>query len=98
MGKLDILVSNAGISQRMLFEQTTLKDIHKILNVNFISNISIAYVCIDYLKKSKGQIAVTSSIQGIIGNPVRCIYSASKHALQGFYKSLAAEVYKYNLI
>jgi dehydrogenase/reductase SDR family protein 7B len=92
MRTLDAFVSNAGISQRSLAESTSLPTAERIMNVNFMSSIALVQVCIPYLKQTKGQIAVTSSLQGIIGNPVRSVYSASKHALHGYYNSLRAEL------
>lgn len=70
------------------------------MNINFMSYVSITKVitysifqeCIPYLKKTKGRISVTSSLQGLFGNPARTLYAASKHALQGFFSSLRAEV------
>jgi len=84
---------NAGISQRDIFENLKFESIQRIMNINFMSNVAITQVCLPYIKKSAGRIGVTSSVQGLIGNPVRTLYSASKHAIQGFFNSLRPEIY-----
>eukprot|EP00826_Nyctotherus_ovalis_P023316 TRINITY_DN1791_c0_g1_i2.p1 TRINITY_DN1791_c0_g1~~TRINITY_DN1791_c0_g1_i2.p1 ORF type:complete len:338 (+),score=81.11 TRINITY_DN1791_c0_g1_i2:28-1014(+) len=91
---LDVLVLNAGISQRDVFERTSIDTAEKIMNINFMSYVSISKECIPYLKKSKGRISATSSLQGLFGNPARTLYAASKHALQGFFSSLRAELHQ----
>ena len=97
--KLDVLVLNAGVSQRDSFEQMNLETAQKIMKINFISCLPIIHVIfkysqesLPYLKQSKGSISIISSLKGLIGSPDRTIYAASKHALQGFGNSLRAEV------
>lgn len=91
-GRIDILINNGGISQRSLAVETPLEIDRKIMEVNYFSNIQLAKCVLPYMLSQKsGHIAVTSSISGKFGFYLRSGYSASKHALHGFYESLYLE-------
>ncbi len=96
---IDILINNGGISQRSLTEETSIKIDRKIMEINFFGNIALTKAVLPNMIKNKsGQIVTVSSIVGKFGFPLRSAYSASKHALHGFYESLRAEVEKkYNI-
>ena len=97
-GSIDILYNNAGISQRGLTAETTFQVDRKIMDINFFAPILITKLVLpEMLKKQKGTIAVTSSIAGKFGFPLRSAYSASKHALYGFFETLHAEYYDQNI-
>lgn len=87
-----------GISQRSLAHETPLDIDRKIFEVNFFSTIALTKAVLPLMiKNGGGHIAVTSSIVGKFGFPWRSAYSASKHALHGFYESLRAENSKFNI-
>ena len=90
-GGVDILFNNGGISQRGFARETTLEVYRKIMEVNFFGNIELSLQLLEHLNERNGHIIVTSSLVGKFGSPVRTGYSASKHALHGFYDSLRAE-------
>ena len=91
-GRLDIVLCNAGISQRTSVEDTSMEMIHDIMDVNFYAPVAmVKHLLPKMLQQGKGQIAVTTSIAGRFGFPLRCGYSASKHALYGFFETLQAE-------
>ncbi len=90
-GQLDILINNAGISMRALFENTDLEVIKKLMDVNFWGAVYCTKYALPYLLKSKGSVAGVSSIAGIIGLPARTGYSASKFAMNGFLEALRTE-------
>ncbi len=93
--KIDILINNGGISQRSLAEETNINIDRNIMEINFFGNISLTKAVLPNMIKNKsGQILTVSSIVGKFGFPLRSAYSASKHALHGFYESLRAEVEK----
>ena len=82
-GRIDILINNAGISMRALFNETNLKVIERVINTNFWGTV----FCTKYalrLLQSKGSLVGVSSIAGHIGLPERSAYSASKFAMHGF--------------
>lgn len=96
--KIDILFCNAGISQRTNVEDTDRKMFETIMNVNFYAPVAMAKAILPrMLAAGGGQIAVTTSIAGRFGFPLRCAYSSSKHALYGFFETLQAEYVSRNI-
>lgn len=91
-GKIDYLFNNGGLSQRSNASETSLTVDRYIMEVNYFGNIALTKAVLPYMLKQKsGHIVVISSIAGKFGFYLRSAYSASKHALQGFYESLAIE-------
>lgn len=91
-GRIDVLINNGGLSQRSKTAETSLEIDQYIMNVNYFGNIALTKAVLPYFTSQKaGQIIVTSSIAGKFGFYLRSAYAASKHALQGFYESLAIE-------
>ncbi len=92
-GALDILIANAGIGLWAKFEEIEdISILQKIMETNYLGAVHCAYSALPYLRKSKGLIAVISSIQGKQGVPLHSGYAASKHALHGFFDSLRIEL------
>ena len=91
-GGIDILFCNAGISQRTSVEDTSMPMMRKIMEINFFAPVAIARAILPRMVDAGGgKIAVTTSIAGRFGFPLRCAYSSSKHALYGFFETLRAE-------
>ncbi len=96
--RIDVLILNAGVSQRSFIHETAFETHQKIFQINYFSNVQIINSLLPLmLEKSSGYIAVTSSIVGKFGFPLRSAYSASKHALQGFFETLRLEYWKHNI-
>lgn len=94
----DCLYQFGGISQRSVVNETPLKNDRKIFEVNFFGTIALTKVLLPaMISNGGGHIAVTSSVVGKFGFPYRSAYSASKHALHGFFESLRAENSKDNI-
>ena len=91
-GKIDILINNAGISMRALFEEVKLDVFKKVMDINFYGTLYATKYCLPYILKSKGSIVGVSSINGYRGTPARTAYTASKYAINGFFESLRTEV------
>ena len=91
-GRIDVLICNAGISVRSLFENVDLDIFKKLFDINFFGSIYGTKFALPYLIKSKGSIIAISSLNGFIATPTRSSYVASKHAMQGFYDSLRLEL------
>ncbi|CAM1357764.1 SDR family oxidoreductase [Tenacibaculum xiamenense] len=97
-GKVDVLVNNGGVSQRSLIEETSLEVDRRIMVINYLGNIALTKALLPhFIKNKKGHFVVTSSVVGKFGTPLRSSYSASKHALHGFYDALRAEHFKDNI-
>ncbi|MDF1567631.1 MAG: SDR family NAD(P)-dependent oxidoreductase [Spirochaetaceae bacterium] len=91
-GAPDYLILNAGVSQRAVAGETELDVTRKIMDVNFFGSIVVARSLLPaMLEQGGGHIGVTSSLSGIFGFPLRSSYAASKHALHGYFESLALE-------
>ncbi|MCX6272619.1 MAG: SDR family oxidoreductase [Bacteroidetes bacterium] len=90
-GSVHVLINNAGISMRALFEDVDLKVLHELMDVNFWGSVYCTKYALPYLLKEKGSVAGISSIAGNKGLPGRTGYSASKFALQGFLETLRIE-------
>lgn len=97
-GQIDVLVNNAGVTQRSAFVDMDMTVVRKIMEINFFGNIALTKVVLPHmLARKTGSIVVISSVVGKFGTPLRTMYSASKHALHGFYDALRAENWQNNL-
>ena len=93
-GKIDVLVNNAGISMRALFEDVDLDVVKRVMDINFYGVLYATKYCLPEIRKSKGSVVGISSIAGYRGLPGRTGYSASKFALNGFLEVLRTELLK----
>jgi len=91
-GGVDVLINNAGISMRALFEDVDLAVIRELMDINFWGTVYCTKYAFPSLLKRKGVVAGISSIAGYRGLPGRTGYSASKFAMQGFLEALRTEL------
>ena len=92
-GEINILVNNAGISQRSLAIETEFKDDLKILEIDLIGTIALTKAALPHLLlKSQNSIVVISSVMGKINTKYRTTYAAAKHGLVGYFDSLRLEL------
>lgn len=99
-GKIDVLVNNAGISQKVTVEDMTLEDMRRIFEVNMFGLFLCTKECLKPMKKAGyGRIVNLSSVSGKRGGGVfgGAHYSASKAAVLGFSKNLAREISQYGI-
>ncbi|MFO8236206.1 MAG: SDR family oxidoreductase [Bacteroidales bacterium] len=96
-GKIDILINNAGVSMRGLFEHTNVDVIKKLMDINFWGMVYCTKYALPHLLKSKGSVIGISSIGGFQGLPGRTGYSSSKFAMHGFLETLRIETLKKGL-
>jgi len=89
---IDILVQNAGITQRSLVRDTNPSVYRTLMDLNYFAPVALTKAVLpSMLEKKSGHFVVISSLVGKFGTPLRSGYSASKHALHGFFDSLRAE-------
>lgn len=93
-GRIDLLINNAGISMRAMFEEVDLNVFKQVMDINFYGAVYATKYCLPYLLLSKGGIIAVSSINGRRATPARTAYSASKYAMEGFFEALRMEVMK----
>jgi short-subunit dehydrogenase len=90
--KIDVLINNAGVSQRSLAVETEEQVGRRLMEVNFFGSVVLSRPVIEkMIKQGGGQIAVISSVVGKFGFPLRSFYAAAKHALHGYFESVALE-------
>jgi len=90
---IDMLINNAGLSQRSSCINTDMSVYRTIMEVDVIGQIALTKTVLPLmLQQGSGHIAVTSSVAGKVGAPYRTGYCAAKHAVMGFFDALRAEV------
>ena len=94
-GQVDVLVHNGGVSQRSFVRDTGIAVDRRILETNFFGAVALTKAVLpSMLARKVGHFVVISSLVGKFGTPLRSGYSASKHALHGFFDSLRAETWR----
>jgi short-subunit dehydrogenase len=91
-GKLDILITNAGIAGYSSFESFDPMEYKKAIDSNIYGSIFPAKAALPYLKESKGSLVFISSLAGMLGLPNYSAYSVSKMSLTALAQSLKAEL------
>ena len=96
-GHINVLINNAGISMRALFEDVELDVIRQLMEVNFWGTVYCTKYALPFLLQTKGSVTGIISIAGYVGLPGRTGYSASKFAVRGFLDTLRIENMKKGL-
>ena len=96
-GGIDILICNAGISMRAIFDDVDLSVLHRLMDVNFWGTVYCSKYALPYLQASKGSLVGISSVAGLHGLPGRTGYSASKYAMTVLLETIRIENIKKGL-
>ncbi|MFM5924441.1 MAG: SDR family NAD(P)-dependent oxidoreductase [Novosphingobium sp.] len=92
-GGIDLLVNNAGISQRSLAQDTDFAVYERIVGVDLLAPIALTQALLPRMvARGSGRIAMISSVAGKVGVPMRTAYCAAKFGIAGYADALRAEV------
>jgi len=90
-GRIDVLINNAGLSMRALFDDIDLNSFKQVMDVNFYGTVYCTKYALPYLISSKGSLVGIISVAGHVGLPARSAYSASKFAVRGLLDTIRLE-------
>jgi dehydrogenase/reductase SDR family protein 7B len=94
-GAIDVLINNAGVSQRGLAMETADEVERALMEVNYFGPVALTKAVLPAMRaRRSGQVVVVSSVMGFVGTPGRSTYAAAKHALHGYFDSLRAEIWR----
>ncbi len=97
-GTLDIVILNAGVSQRSRVIDTDFKVYRNLFEINFFSLVSMVQAVLPVFRnQGYGQFVPIASVAGRISTPRRAAYGATKHAVFGFFDALRAEEYEFGI-
>ena len=98
MGKIDLLVNNAGYVINGFAEEVSIEQAQGIFETNFFGMFRMAKAVLPVMRRqNRGRIINISSVLGFLGVPYRSFYTASKFALEGFSESLSFELARFNI-
>jgi len=94
-GPVDVLVNNAGKSQRSLLVDTSMEVYRQLMELDYFAPVALTRALVPSMRaRNTGHVVMISSIAGRIGAPLRTGYSAAKHALAGFTEAARAELWR----
>ena len=89
---IDILINNAGVSQRSLINKTDLSVYKDLMDINYLGTVALSKAILPYFIENKsGHFVTVTSLMGKFGSPYRSGYCAAKHALHGFFDVMRME-------
>lgn len=90
---VDLLINNAGVSQRSLVLDTGIDVYRRLMEIDFFAPVALTQALLPRMvARRSGRIAIVSSVAGRVGTPLRAGYCAAKHACCGYFEALRAEI------
>ena len=98
VGRIHILVNNAGYALGGALEETSIEEAHEQFETNFFGVLRVTQAVLPSMRQQGyGRIVNISSMLGLLPGPYRGIYAASKHALEGYTETLDHEVRRFGI-
>lgn len=97
LGGLDLLINNAGLTQRSAFVETSTEVIRKVMDVNFFGALYCTKAALPLIMERRGHVIAISSVAGLAPLYGRTGYAASKHAMVGLFSTLRAEMLEHGV-
>lgn len=92
-GRIDVLVNNAGITQRALAKDTSFDVYRRLIDVDLMAPIALTQLVTPHMSaQGTGRILAVASVAGKFGSPLRTAYCAAKHGVFGYFDALRSEV------
>lgn len=86
---VDVLINNGGISMRGLAHETDFSVDRRLMKIDYIGHVALTKLVLpQMIKRGKRHLVAISIVVGRFGFPIRAVYSAAKHPLNGFFPSL----------
>lgn len=91
-GRIDVLLNNAGLSQRSLVKDTEMSVYKRLIDIDYLGTVALSKAVLPvFIQQKSGHYGVVTSLMGRFASPLRSGYCGAKHALHGFFDSLRME-------
>jgi NAD(P)-dependent dehydrogenase (short-subunit alcohol dehydrogenase family) len=92
-GRIDTWINVAAVSVYASFEDTSVEEFRRVMNVNFLGQVYGAKAALPHLRREgRGALIAISSVEGVVSLPLHSAYAASKHAVEGAFDALRREL------